>query len=280
MYGYFDIGGTKTRVAVSTDGQTLGEIKKFDTPTDFDIGIHTITDALHTLSAGHVFRAVGGGVAGPVSSDKSVLVRSPHLPDWVGKPLTTAIQTALGTSSVYIENDSAIVGLGEAHYGAGEGDAIMAYITVSTGVGGVRIIDGIIDRSSVGFEPGHQILDIDHTLFPQEKNGEAEELLSGTSVAERFHKKAYEITDPAVWEDLSRILAHLLNNVAVLWSPNTIVLGGSMMVGNPAIPIDRVIYHLQHLLTIFPTPPTLKLATLKDLGGLYGAMTYVRQHEK
>jgi glucokinase len=279
MYGYFDIGGTKTRVTTSIDGKTFTEVRKFDTPTDCAAGIELITHTLRELSNGQAFRAVGGGIAGPLSADHTTLVRSPHLPDWVGKPITTSLQTALGISSVYLENDSAIVGLGEAHHGAGKGDPIMAYITVSTGVGGVRIVDGVIDRSSIGFEPGHQILDIDHTLFPTEQNGEAEELLSGTSVAERFNKKAYEITDPAVWEDLARTLAYLLNNVAVLWSPHAIVLGGSMMVGNPAIPIDRVIYHLQRVLTIFPTPPTLKLAALNDLGGLYGALTYVQQQE-
>jgi glucokinase len=278
MYAYFDIGGTKSRVAVSTDGVTFGEPRKFITPQSFEEGVLRIKEELHACapSASH-FEAVGGGVAGPMNEEHTALVNSPHLPGWVGKPLHSALQEVCGTPHVFLENDSAIVGLGEAHHGAGQGDAIMAYITVSTGVGGVRIVDGYIDRSTGGFEPGHQILDIDKTLFPLLHADEAEEMLSGTALAERFHKKAYEVNDPAVWEELAKYLAYLLNNITVLWSPDSIVLGGSMVVGDPAIPVDRVEFHLKNILTIFPRIPTVKKATLSDLGGLYGAMTYISQ---
>jgi predicted NBD/HSP70 family sugar kinase len=34
----------------------------------------------------------------------------------------------------------------------GKGPAIIAYITISTGVNGVRIVDGEIDRATYGFE--------------------------------------------------------------------------------------------------------------------------------
>jgi glucokinase len=280
MFGYFDIGGTKTRVAVSTDGRSFGEPRKFDTPQDFNAGMELIASELTMLAHGNSFSAVGGGVAGPLNHDRSALVMAPHLPAWVDKPIVETFAALLHTDRVYLENDSAIVGLGESHFGAGQGDAIMAYITVSTGVGGVRIVDGHIDRSSMGFEPGHQILDIDKTLFPALHANEAEGILSGTAIAERFHKKAYEVNDPAVWEELSKLLAYLLNNVAVLWSPDSIVLGGSMVVGDPAIPVDRVAFHLNEILTIFPHKPVVKAATLKDLGGLYGAMAFVGQHEQ
>jgi glucokinase len=277
MYGYFDIGGTKTRVAVSRDGKSFGEPVKFDTPQDFEEGIHRISEELRKLSGDQVFLAIGGGIAGPLNHERTTLLMAPHLPQWVGKPIVEALLANVRTHHVYLENDSAIVGLGESHYGAGKGDAIMAYITVSTGVGGVRIVDGHIDRSSIGFEPGHQILDIDKTMFPELHADEAEEIISGTAIAERFHKKAYEVTDPAVWEELAKLLAYLLNNVTVFWSPDSIVLGGSMVVGDPAIPVDRVAYHLDQILTIFPKKPVVKEATLKDLGGLYGAMAFVAQ---
>lgn len=279
MFGYFDIGGTKTRVAVSDTGKSFGEPSKFDTPQDFGEGVAQISSELKRLAGGVPFVAVGGGIAGPLNEDHTTLVRAPHLPLWVDQPLTDTLRKGLQTDNVYLENDSAIVGLGEAHYGAGLGDAIMAYITVSTGVGGVRIVDGLIDRNSLGFEPGHQVLDIDKTLFPALGADEAEEFLSGTATETRFHKKPYEVTDPAVWEDLAKLLAYLLNNVAVLWSPDSIVLGGSMVVGDPAIPVDRVAYHLDQILTIFPKKPVVKQATLEDLGGLYGAMAFVSQRE-
>jgi predicted NBD/HSP70 family sugar kinase len=170
------------------------------------------------------------------------------------------------------------VALGEAHFGAGQGDAIMAYLTVSTGVGGARIVDGHIDRSTFGFEPGHQFLDVDRTPWPDLVNGEAGELISGTATERRFGMKPYKVTDPAVWEELARLTAYMLANTIMHWSPNTVVLGGSMIVGDPAIPIDRIEHYLSEVLTIFPERPLVKKATLGACGGLYGAMTVVKQN--
>jgi len=276
MFAYFDIGGTKTRVAISLDGQSFGDPVKFDTPEQFDEGVAVIADTILSMTQGTPVEAAGGGIAGPIDRDKTMLVNSPNLPDWVGKPLVQELGARLGCP-VYLENDSAIVALGEAHHGAGKGDAIMVYLTVSTGIGGTRIVNGHVDQSAYGFEPGHQYIDFDKSACPECKSADAEDYLSGTATAHRFGKKAYEVDDPQVWEDLSRWLAYLLNNTIVHWSPNSVVLGGSMIVGDPAIPVDRVAAHLNEVCTIYPEKPAIKKAQLADMGGLYGAMAYVSQ---
>lgn len=276
MFAYFDIGGTKTRVAISIDGNSFGDPVKFNTPKDYTEGINKITEIIKELSQNTPIEAAGGGVAGPVDPQRTMLVNSPNLPDWAGKPLTQDLSAALGCP-VYIANDTAIVALGEAHHGAGRGDAIVAYLTVSTGVGGSRIVDGYIDRGVHNFEPGHQYIDFDKSVCPECRSAQAEDYLSGTATEHRFHRKAYEVEDPVVWEELSRWLAYLLNNTIVYWSPNSIVLGGSMIVGNPAISVDRTVEHLQEFFSIYPEIPKIKKATLEDLGGLYGAMIYVNQ---
>jgi len=278
MYAYFDIGGTKTRVALSSDGTRFDEPMKFDTPASFEEGVSRVLEAVRSLAHGARIEAAGGGVAGPLDPERRMLVSSPNLPGWVGMPLQERLKEAID-APVYVENDSALVALGEAHHGAGRGDDIMAYITVSTGIGGARVVDGRIDRNVFGFEPGHQVLDIDATVFPMLAAREAEGMLSGTATARRFHRKAYEVTDPAVWEELARLLAHMLNNTIVHWSPRSVVLGGSMIVGDPAIDPERVAHYLHEVCTIYPTLPTVKRATLADLGGLYGAMTYVAQRQ-
>ncbi len=278
MYAYFDIGGTKTRVAVG-DGSSFSEPVKFPTPKDFSLGVNTIVNTILECAKGERIEAIGGGIAGPLDDDHGMLLRAPNLPLWVGQPLARTLSERI-SAPTYLENDSAIVALGEAHHGAGQGSKIMAYITVSTGVGGARIVDGHVDRSTYGFEPGHQVLDIDKTVLPILAADEAEELLSGTALERRYNKKPVEIHDPAVWEELSVWLAYMLNNTIVHWSPDTVVLGGSMIVGDPAIPVDRVSYHLERILTIFPTLPQVRRAQLADLGGIYGAMAYVEQQQK
>jgi glucokinase len=205
-----------------------------------------------------------------------MLVNSPNLGGWVLESITSALGDRLH-APVYLENDSAVVALGEAHHGAGKGDAIMAYITVSTGIGGARIVHGAIDVSAYGFEPGHQYIDFDKTACPECVSSQAEDYLSGTATEHRFHVKPYEIVDSELWERLAEWLAYALNNTIVHWSPHSVVLGGSMIVGNPAIPVDRVAHHLNQICTIFPVKPAIRRAVLGDLGGLYGAMELVKQ---
>jgi predicted NBD/HSP70 family sugar kinase len=276
MFAYFDIGGTKTRVAISIDGKSFGDHLKFDTPKHFDDGVKVVANAILSLTHGEPIEIAGGGIAGALDVERTKLINSPNLPEWVGKPFVQDLGTLLGCP-VYIRNDCEIVALGEAHYGAGKGDDIMAYITVSTGVGGARIVNGKVDHGVTNFEPGHQYIDFDQSACPECVTAQAEDYLSGTATAHRFHKKAYEVNDPQVWEDLSRWLAYLLNNTIVHWAPTSVVLGGSMIVGDPAIPVERVAEHLEDICTIYPVKPVLKRAQLEDLGGLYGAMIFVEQ---
>lgn len=273
MYIFFDIGGTKTRVAFSHDGAVLGEPKVFPTPQEFSKGIDQLRKAAHELSAGQKIRAAAGGVAGPLDKEKARLVRSPHVSGWIGKPLKEDLQQILG-APVYLENDAAMAGLGEAAYGEGKGKRIVVYVTVSTGVGGARIVDGEIDTSAMGFEPGHQIIDADGTLCPECKNvpGYLERYVSGSAIELRYGKKADEIDDPKVWDEAARFLAYGLNNSIVHWSPEVVILGGSVM---QKIPLGRVREYLADIMKIFPEPPVIKKAVLGDFAGLYGALQFL-----
>ncbi len=171
----------------------------------------------------------------------------------------------------------AMVGLGEANYGAGRGKDIVVYMTISTGVGGVRIVKGNVDESAMGFEPGHQIIDPDNTLCPTCDGNDLEAYVSGTSIEKRFGKKPYEIQDDAVWDELAKFLAYGLHNTIMHWSPDIIVLGGSMM-KEVGIPLPAVRTHLSGIMKIFPTLPQIEKAELADFGGLYGALYFARTH--
>ncbi|HLP44141.1 MAG TPA: ROK family protein, partial [Candidatus Nanoarchaeia archaeon] len=210
------------------------------------------------------------------SQKKETLLGGPNLKDWVGKPLQSELNEFFG-APVFVENDAALVGLGEAMRGGGRGFGIVAYVTVSTGVGGAKIVNGTIDPRSVGFEPGHEIIDIDKTLVPDASGTTLESYISGAGLMNRTGKKPKEITDPKVWDDLAHILAYGLNNVAVFWSPDVIVLGGSMITGEPAISIEKTEEYLKEVLKIYPEIPKIRKAELGDLGGLHGALEYLRQ---
>lgn len=266
------------RLAVSRDGKSFDEPKIINTPQDFNAGMSFFQKITLELSDGGKIKAVAGGIAGPLDRGKTKLINSPNLPRWVGKPLKETLQKTLKIP-VYLENDAAIVGLGEAMNGAGKGEEIVAYITVSTGIGGARIVDGKIDRNIFGFEPGHQIIDPTGTLCPMcNLVGHLEGHVSGVALETRYHKKPYEIGDPDVWEEEAKWLAYGLNNTIVHWSPSVVVLGGSMITKSPCISIERVRYYLEHTLSIFPELPRLAKAELGDVGGLYGALQLLKQY--
>lgn len=280
MFLLFDIGGTKMRFAASEDGKKFGKVITEQTPKSFSSGIGAIPRAAFGLAPRGKFKKVVGGIAGPLDKEKTMVMNAPNLPQWNKKPLARELEKAFG-ARVYLENDTALVGLGEAVQGAGKKHRIVAYLTVSTGVGGARIVDCAIDRNAIGFEPGHQLIFVGsaskHRCPSCYVPGHLEGYVSGAAVEARYGKKPYEIKDLKFWKELAEWLAVGLNNTIVHWSPDAVVLGGPMIVGSPAIPIDLVRRRVKEILTIFPEVPPIKKAALGDLGGLHGALAYIRQ---
>lgn len=276
MYVLFDIGGTKTRVAISEDLQTIQAVEKFNTPLTYAEGIQAIIDAIKKLVPAGEIKGAAGGIRGPLNHEKTGIVSEKVLTDWVGRKITNDISSAI-SAPVFLENDTAIVGLGEVHYGAGKGYNIVAYHTVSTGVGGARYVSGNLDIASVGFEPGHQILDIDRTILGVHVSPTLENMVSGTSLEKRRGVKPYEIAqDDAVWDELAKYLAYGLKNTIMYWSPDVIVLGGSMIIGDPRIFLEPIKKYTTEVLDGLVPCPEIVDATLKDEGGLYGAMAILK----
>jgi glucokinase len=263
MYILIDIGGTKTRVAGSIDLETFGEPIIIDTPQGYDEAIAKIAEAASQISDGVALR---GAVAGYTRNWKA-------LPQWKGRDLAADLTAALHTT-VHIENDTALVGLGEAVYGAGKGTPICVYLTVSTGVNGVRIIDGKIDVSRQGFEIGGQYLSTSEPPIT------LEELVSGSAIGSRYGMHPRDLgKDNPLWEELARMLAFGVHNTILHWSPDRAVIGGSMM-NEIGISVPRVAEHVKTLMRKFPTVPEIVHSSLGDVGGLWGGMAYLKSAQQ
>ncbi|USN88770.1 MAG: ROK family protein [Candidatus Nomurabacteria bacterium] len=275
-YIVFDIGGTKTRVGISEDLETLGQVESFKTPVKFEEGIAKIIEAIKKLTD-ETPKGISGGIRGALMEDKSGIQNDSVLSKWVDKSIVGEIQKTFDVP-VFLENDSAIAGVGEAIYGAGKDFEIVAYHTISTGVGGVKIENGEIDMASVGFEPGHQVLDIDRTILGEDVKPTLENLVSGTAVKNRFGVEPYEIPQSDVlWDELAEYLAQGLRNTILYWSPDVIILGGSMIAGNPRIEIDPIRKYVVETLDGFVPSPFITMAKLGDEVGLYGAMGLLKK---
>ena len=172
------------RLAVSENGNKLDRVVILPTPRKFDDAMALIKKAIKELANDKKIKAVSGGIAGPLDKNKTMILNAPNLLDWKNKPLAKELQKIF-KAPVFLENDAALAGLGEAVFGAGKGKKIVAYLTISTGVGGCRIVDGKIDENSQGFEPGHQIIFSDKNVITLEN------LVSGTAIDKKYCKKPY-----------------------------------------------------------------------------------------
>ena len=275
-YALFDIGGTKTRVALTEDFETFCDIVSFPTQKTYAAGISSVIKAIHDLKSETPLAGIAGGIRGRLLEDKSGIEKDAILSGWEGESITDALHQEFNVP-VYLENDTAVAGLGEAVYGAGKGMDILAYHTVSTGVGGVKIAHGQIDEATAGFEPGHQVLDIDRTILGDDVSPTLENLVSGAGLEARLGMKPREIPqEDMVWDELAGYLAQGLRNTILYWSPEVIVLGGSMIIGDPKIELDAIRKHTVEVLDGFVECPYITTASLGDEAGLYGAMAYLK----
>jgi glucokinase len=288
MIIFFDIGGTRMRVAGSKEGKEFSEPVINLTPQAFDEGIALFQKAVREVAVNEPISQMIGGVTGIFNEGHTALLSSPHLTSWIGKPLKEELEKFSG-STVLLKNDSALVGLGEGVYGAGVGGGIFVYITVSTGVGGARFIDNKIDHSKLGFEPGHQIISIQTTAkkfalfnFSDELNLEntklvtLEDLISGSALEKKLGRVPREITDSNVWDQCAYMLAIGLHNTFLHWSPDRLVLGGAMF-NDTGISIDKVKEYLVKIVRVPEEMPKILKGQLGDSGGLYGAMALYNQ---
>jgi glucokinase len=273
----FDIGGTNMRVALSHDGRRFGTPIKVPTPSRYADGLQELERHARVLAGSKKITKIVGGVAGTLDSQRTRLLNAPHYHGWVKKPLKRDLERRFH-APVLLENDADLVGLGEATQGAGRGAKILAYITISTGIGGSRIVDGKIDQTHLGFEPGHQILELHgKTRCSCGGHGDWESLASGTAVYRRFHRHPKTITSQRTWKEISEIVGVGLVNVCVFWSPDRIVLGGSM-VKKPGLLLPVVRQSLRKRFPLWPTLPKIVFSQLGDWGGLYGALALGRDH--
>ena len=261
----FDVGGTNMRVAVARDGK-LENVHIEQTLKDPKEGIAQLVRLIRVVAGEDNIKAVVGCVAGMVSSE-GVISDARNLPGWDGTNIVSVIKNAFGTP-VFVFNDGELVGLGEATKGAGVGSSILAYVTVSTGVGGARIVNGQIDHKASTFSIGR---------VPA-GDSDLEGMISGTAIKKRFGIEAKELVSIEERTKLAELLAGGLFEVSKQWHPDTIVLGGAMITGQNPIPFDVVEIKFKELvLGTFLKAPAIKKAALGDLGGLYGGLAYLEQ---
>ncbi len=185
-----DLGGTELRAAiVDRNGQLIAFAA---TPTDARGGpnaviaqIVSLVDQVRVEAGSCSIMGLGIGSAGPLDPLTGTVIAPPTLHGWRDVPLAAILHDRLAMP-VLLENDANAAALGEWRFGAGRGTQSMAFVTVSTGIGGGIIADGKLlhGRRGLAAEIGHMTIAADSDeLCACGARGCWEAMASGTALS-------------------------------------------------------------------------------------------------
>ena len=255
MIGAVDIGGTKIAVGMVDDqGKVLARTQ---CPTDADRGYENALGNIRKMlevtasNANAQVTGIGIGSTGPVYPRSGEIGDVNFFPNWKGKNPVKDL-TEIFQVNVAIENDADAAALGEAGWGAGKNKKRLIYVTIGTGIGAGLVLDGQLYRGVDYSHPeiGHQVIDPSGPLCQCGFHGCWESLAAGPGMTAWIKKEAPP--DYAHRDDLSakRIcelatqgdelakraveretyyLGLGLANLVTMFTPDAIVLGGSLM---------------------------------------------------
>lgn len=277
MYLSIDIGGTSSRIASSKDLKNIDQEVKFRTSQDLSEQKKKIASGVTEVLEGKAIDAVCLGVPGLVDKKNHKLGKIVNAPALSNIPFSYFFDHHVDEKKIWAENDASLAGLGEAVVGAGRDYDVVAYLTLSTGVGGVRIAGKKIDPFQRHNEPGHMIIVENGRHFDFcGQNGCLSAYVSGTAFKEIYGLLPEDCNDSSIWEDYAQKLSLGITNVIALWAPDVIILGGSITNKFEDGFKSPLLKNLSEK-NLFETPPIV-VSQLRDMSGLFGGLVFLSQN--
>lgn len=307
LYAAVDVGATNVRVA---GGDEDGLKEKVSERTDRDHGADgvsaQITRMIRSLEIEEPI-SIGVGSIGPIDICTGSIVNTPNFPFKtiaVMEPLTFEFHVP-----VRMLNDCSAAVLGEQMFGAGKGLRNIAYVTLSTGLGGGAIVDGhlLVGKDGNAVEIGHLTIDPGSPLVCGcGCRGHWEAYCSGdnipnfarlllddwgddsllleladgdpTGITAKILFDVAKKGDPAAKHVVSKIgevnavgFADIVN----AFDPGLITVGGSIALRNPDLTLQPILENIdRHLIN---RRPDIKITPLGEDAVLYGALALAIQ---
>jgi predicted NBD/HSP70 family sugar kinase len=233
VYIGMDIGGTKFAVAAADKAGKVLRRTRADTPPGLGEGLELLKKMAREAAAGEKVLAIGASIGGPLDWKKGVV--SPlHQPEWRNVPLKELMEKEF-ECPFYVDVDTNVAALGEWKARNGK-DGKLLYLTISTGMGGGFIVDGRIYRGANEEHPevAHQCIrwkgKAERVVCECGAEGCLEELVSGNGIRRLYGKPAEKLTEKE-WEEVSHNLGQGLRNMAAIYAPEVIAIGGGVATG-------------------------------------------------
>ena len=280
-----DIGGTQLRIGIFDEQYRM--LASYKTENDRGLPAAQNVDRLLSFlkDSGYELRGIGIGCPGPLDMKAGRVLNPPNLVGWDNFELTRYVEDRCGVPAL-LNNDANCAGLAEALLGAGKGCASVAYVGVSTGIGGAFVYRGKLFCGANGnaAEFWNMIVNEDSYCHRSANPGCLNEQTSGSGLAriasERFGRpvsarELFVLRDEGnalaaeIVEQQADNLAKGIANITCTLDPEAIVVGGSVAIHNPVY-VERM---RQYALKYVNYPETLdiRMAQFGDDAGLIGA---------
>ena len=244
------------------------------TPRELEQGISVLNRMIKEVADGQSIAGIGAAIGGPLDWQNGIV--SPlHQPAWRCVRLKAMMEKEWGCP-FFVDIDTNVAALGEYRFG-GEKAGRFLYITLSTGMGGGFLIDGHVYRGMNGEHPegAH------HSIHYKGSNPDGvscecgasdclEALVSGNGIRRIYHKPAEQLNDKE-WEEVAYNLGQGLRNIAAMYLPDVIVLGGSVAIGGGEKLLAHACKVMESSLKIVPAP-RIRLSHLGHDTPLMGAL--------
>ena len=309
-----DLGGTNIRVALGDEkGRILARASERTEKTKGPEGVSKqIIRIIHRLKRNTGIKEIAGlgiGSTGPLNLKKGGLMKPTNIPyDFI--PLVEPLKEEFHVP-VYLLNDCSAAVVGERFFGAGKKHENLAYITLSTGIGGGVYVDGhlLIGKDGNATEIGHFTIDYEGRLLCGcGKRGHWEAYCSGNGIPNYVelllsNKSREEVEssllmkttagdpkrvtpkilydcakagDPLaleIIEKIGRLNAIGFACVVDAYDPSLITVGGSIALKN----VDLVVEPIRRYVDDYARNrvPEIKITPLGDDVVLYGALAMV-----
>lgn len=285
-----DVGGTAVKSGVYCDG-TLEDIREY--PTEAEKGGGHVVALIETIikeyENRHVFTGIGISTAGQVDSVKGrIIYANDNIPGYTGMEIKSIIESRFGKPAAVI-NDVNAAALGEARYGAGQGEEDFLCLTYGTGVGGAVFVKGKLYEGS-SFSAGEAGAVVVH---PEDRDpgkdifsGCYERYASVTALVQRVRDYDSSLTNGrAIFRDLERSgvreivdewireIVYGLTSLIHVLNPSCVILGGGVMEQEYVLEKLRELLDI-HLMESY-RKTTVKKAMLGNCAGMYGAAAHL-----
>lgn len=231
-----ELGGTKCIAILASGPDAIHERVELPTtkPDETLAALEAVIDGWRG------FAALGIASFGPISIDRSSAdygrITSTPKPGWAGTDIARRFASRYDVPTGF-HTDVVGAALGEARWGAAQGLADLAYVTVGTGIGVGLVahgqpVDGLT-HSELGHIRPQRMAGDDWTGVCPFHGACVEGLAAGPAIAARTGIKGQELpADHPGWEGVVHALAQMLHAVVMTGVPRRIVMGGGVMVGS------------------------------------------------